>query len=294
MANDRPQRKLLVLLLLLLLLLHQTPGHAGQVLYSFRFHPVVGTRVHTISRSDISMRSVFRQGGTLDSVTVASERLESLTNWIEAASGGRFSAVLVYDSITVRTNSPGGRWLDVNPTEREEAVSRVVLTNRLEVLGAEFLYLPHLDASTAEVMRGVGAGVHVELPVNPVSVGEEWAVEFSYPMTFVSGFGNHEGVPTSGGLKTTAIARLDSVALRSSDTLAYITVVGQIVPSSEDGVFSMGGRIASTLVWSSGWRAYASAATKAVIVVQRLRGGEDTENVLRMRFDITTQTRVRT
>ncbi|MFC1640227.1 hypothetical protein ACFL3B_05650 [Gemmatimonadota bacterium] len=291
MVDDRASK---ILLLVLLLFLQRPNGVFGQAEYSFRFHAAVGDRVHTISRSDIFMRAVRGYGSALDSVTVESERMESLTSWVEATSGGRFSALLVYDSIMARTRSRGGRWLDITPTVREGAISRVVLTNRFEVLGAEFVDVPHLDASVAEVMRGVGAGVHLELPENPVSVGQAWSVDLTYPLTVLSGLGRDEGVPISGGLETNAVAKLDSVVFRVSDTLAYMTVVGQFVPKSDDGIVFLSGNLASTLVWSSGWPAYASAATRAIVVVQRRRSRSDPVNVLRVRFDIFTQTRVRT
>ena len=290
MLENAGRKALWVLLLILL----QPQGIVAQDKYSFRFHAAVGTSVHTISRSDILMHAVRGNGGTLDSVTVESQRSESLTRWVEASSSGRFSAILVYDSVRVRTSTTGGRWLDISPTEREEATSRVVLTDRMEVLGAEYLDSPHLDASVAEVMRGAGAGVHLELPANPVSVGEEWAVDPSFPLTVLSGLRRNEGVPISGGLVATATARLDSVVFRGSDTLAYIVVVGRFMPRLEDGNLTMSGSIASTLVWSSGWRAYASAATRAVVFVQTRRSRDDPETTLRMRFDILTQTRVQT
>jgi hypothetical protein len=291
MADDRLWK---ALPLILLCCLSRPHGLVGQGELSFSFHAAVGTRVHTISRSDVLMRAVSGSGGVLDSVKAESQRTESLTRWVEASGGGRFSAILVYDSVGIRTRTPGGRWLDIPPTEREDAMSRVVLTDRMEALGAEYVDSPHLNASVAEVMRGAGAGVHLELPTSPVAVGEEWAVDCSYPLTFLSGLRRNEGVPISGGLETTATARLDSVVLRSSDTLAYIVVVGRFAPRSEDGVVSMSGSIASTLVWSSGWRAYASAATRAVVFVQRRRSRDDPETLLRIRFDILTQTQVQT
>ncbi len=290
MLENAGRKALWVLLLILL----QPQGIVAQGKHSFRFHAAVGTRVHTISRSDILMHAVRGNGGALDSVTVESQRSESLTRWVEASSSGRFSAILVYDSVRARTSTTGGRWLDIPPTEREEAISRVVLTARMEVLGAEYLDSPHLDASIAEVMRGAAAGVHLELPANPVSVGEEWAVNPSFPLAVLSGLRRNEGVPISGGLVATATARLDSVVYRSSDTLAYIVVVGRFMPRSEDGNLSMSGSIASTLVWSSGWCAYASAATRAVVFVQKRRSRDDPDTTLRMRFDILTQTRVQT
>ena len=290
MANDRFQ---MTLLLVLLLGLSQPPGAFGQAQYTFRFHADVGTRVHTISRSEISMSVMHGNDSGLDTVTVEAERMESLTNRIEASTDGRFSALLVYDSVRARMRPVGGRWQDIAPTERELARSRVVLTDRFEALEAEFVDVPHLNASVAEVMRGVGGGVHLELPEKPVSVGESWGVDLVYPLTFISALGRDEGVSVSGGLESTATARLDSVVFRSSDTLAYITVLGRFVPKSADGLVSMSGSLASTLVWSSGWHAYASAATRAVVVVQIQRDPNEPTTTSRLRFDITTQTRVR-
>ena len=43
-------------------------------------------------------------------------------------------------------------------------------------------------------------GVHLALPEIPVSVGETWSVDLTYPLTLFSGLGRDEGVPISGGL----------------------------------------------------------------------------------------------
>lgn len=290
MLENAGRRALWALLLILL----QPRVIVAQDEYSFRFQAAVGTNLHTISRAEVSMRALLSGGVVVDSMVAESQRFESLTRWVDATDGGRFTAVLVYDSVGIRAKTPGGRWLDIYPAEHELGISRVVLTDRLEVLGAEYIDLPHLDASVSEVMRGAAAGVHLELPPRSVSVGEEWTVDLSLPLTLLSGLSHIEGVPVSGELETTAAARLDSVVFRNSDTLAYVVVMGRFTPRSADGIASMGGSVASTLVWSSGWRAFATAATRAVVFVQRGAGRDDSGTMPRMRFDILIQTRVQT
>ncbi len=228
-----------------------------------------------------------------DTVTVEASRMESLTYWVEASHEGVFSVSVVYDSVRARRRPVGGNWRDLEPGERETADSRVVLTNRLEVSAVEFVDAPHLNASVAEVLRGVGGGVLLVFPENSISVGETWSVDFEYPLTMLSDVGRDEGVPSSQSIETSGTARLDSVVSRSNDTLAYITVAGRSNPSSSSGGVVLSGSLASTLVWSYGWQAFASVATRAVIVALVPSDQNEPETASKVRFDITTQIQVR-
>jgi hypothetical protein len=161
------------------------------------------------------------------------------------------------------------------------------------VLAPEFIDVPHLNATVSEVMRGASAGIHCELPERPTSVGDSWNVDLAYALTPLSALARDENVPLVGELRSRAVAKLDSVVINRVDTLAYIFLNGRFEEESTDSIISVSGDFVSTLIWSFGWQAYASAATNAEITVVYDTDGYERASPSSLRFEIITQTQVR-
>ena len=139
-----------------------------------RFDPRVATRVQTVARSDIKLDILESPEG---SRRAAASRLESVTRFVDDADRGLYSIVLQYDSVRSRVEKYGSLWADREAEARELESVRAVVDGRLNVVGAEFERSLHLDGTEAEMVRGLGGGVHLRLPEEDVSAGTRWMTE---------------------------------------------------------------------------------------------------------------------
>ena len=264
-----------------------------------QYAPVIPARISLVSRSEITM-IVMPTGQALpDTLTIEATRLEGATQFVDAAASGRYSIVLQYDSVRARMRPRGGLWQDLEVEEYEIATVRAVLNERLEVLQAEFLNSPHLQASKADMVRGLIGGVLVTLPAGPVARGDPWMTEVAYPLAFLGSIAEEEGAPHHGELTAHATAQIDSLAQYGGDTLYYVTVRGSFVPAPFNSLLSgvpaavtVEGSFAAMLVWSSTWNAFISSAARAVLRmdIRDLQGGATGSQV---RFDVITRSQVR-
>ncbi len=270
----------------------------GQTAQEIRFDPATGSRVHTIWQTKILMSVVGAGLNPMDTVVVEATRLESVTRFVDAAGGGRYSVELQYDSVRARKRLRGGTWQDVEPSDLEVASVRALLDDRARVLDAEFVYLPHMRASRGEVMRGFVGGTYMHLPEDPVAADSEWSAVLRIPLTALASVGGPEGIPSAGELVAPVTARLDSTTIRQTDTLTYISLQGSIASTVGDGGglhagIAAGGSVAATLVWSSGWDAYVTGAVRGLVAFTRVQHRESELAVPELRFDMITQFHVR-
>ncbi len=91
---------------------------------------------------------------------------------------------------------------------------------------------------------------------------------------------------------------IDSVITRTHDTLAYLAVWGAFAPSTltlADGTaLEVNGGLTSAVVWSTGWRAYVSAATRIEVHIAEAGGqqaGERAADVVTLETTIREQVR---
>jgi hypothetical protein len=271
----------------------------AQVSYSLRYAPRAPIRIHTISRSDILM-TVTQEPGGGDPLSVEASRLEGMTQFFDAQAGDRYLVELHYDSLRARLRPVGGTWRDVTAEAGELGVVRAVLTDRLEVLEAEFVDMPHLQATNGQMARCLGGGHLLTLPEIPIAVGASWAADLSYPLNAFAAIGREDGVPAGGELRSEATATLDSVVTRPADTLYYVTARGNfmsaVLPASAGGEsvsVTAGGSLAAMMVWSSAWSAFVSGATRAVILMDIRSDPTEGNAVTHVRFDVTTLSQVR-
>jgi len=268
--------------------------------HSLQYAPKVPARINLISRSEITMTVMPTGGGLPDTLTIEAARLESATQFADAAANGRFSIVLQYDSARTRMRPRGGLWQPLEVKENESAPVRTVLDERMQVLQAEFLDSPHLQASRAHMVRGLTGGVLVTLPPGPVTRGVPWMTEAAYPLSVLRSIGEEEGVPRLGELVARATAKIDSLVGRGADTLYYLTVTGSFLPAQFESLLSdvpavttASGSFASMLVWSSSWSAFLSGASRVVLWMD-VRGVPDAGAASsRVRFDVITRSQVR-
>jgi len=237
--------------------------------------------------------------GLADTLIVEALRLESMTQYVDAGDAGRYLVELHYDSLRSRMRPVGGAWRELRASEKEAAVVRILLDQQMRVLEAEFVDSPHLQASRAHKTRGLIGGITPTLPEEPLTIGVPWSTEVAFPLSPLGRVGQEEGVPADGELRSLAQAVLDSAVIRGRETLFYMTIRGSFVPAeftSTDGdqatVVSVGGSVASMMIWSSTRNAIVSSATRAVVEMDI--GDPGTPNSgSHVRFDVTTYTQVR-
>ncbi|MEJ2239715.1 MAG: hypothetical protein P8X82_15575 [Gemmatimonadales bacterium] len=271
----------------------------AQVGYSLSYAPRGPARVHTIMRSDILM-TVTHDPGPPEPLSVEATRLEGMTQFFDSEASGRYLVELHYDSLRARLRPIGGTWRDLEAAEGDLGVVRAVVSGKLDVIEAEFVNKPHLQEPKAHMARALGGGHVLTLPEEPQEVGDSWITDLSYPLNAFAEVGRDDGTPDRGELRSQAVAMLDSVVNRSTDTLYYITVRGKFIPagftSSVGGdvvSVSGGGSLAAMMVWSSAWSAFVSGATRAVIMMDVRSDSADERVVTHIRLDVTTRSQVR-
>jgi hypothetical protein len=273
--------------------------YVGQSTLSLRFDPTTATRVNTISSSDLTLQIVeFADNGS-DTSVVRGTRLESATRFVDAVDGYRYSVYLQYDSVRTRIRSGESPWRELQATDRDLASVRAVLDDKLRVMNAEFVDLPHLDAPRSELARGLAGVLLLALPDGEISVGGTFEVEPNVSARVFMGLGNDYGVGPGEDLMFRGSASLDSQMVRMRDTLTYLTIGTQMqrrrfgTPSDQESSYAEGwGSLAASLVWSSSWDAYVLGAVR-VVADMEVRRRSDRSLLSRVRFDVTTRFQVR-
>jgi len=271
----------------------------AQVAYTLRYAPRMATRIHTITRSDMLM-TVTHEPGPGVPLTVEATRLEGMTQFSDSQAGTRNLVELHYDSLRARLRPVGGTWRDLAAAEEDLGVVRAVVSDKLDIIEAEFVNKPHIQETKGHMGRALGAGQVLTLPEVPQRVGASWTADLLYPLNAFAQVGREDGTPSKGELQSRVMAMLDSVIDRSADTLFFITVRGKFMPasftSSVDGEsvsVTAGGSLAGTMVWSSAWSTFVSGATRAVIAMDVRSDISDETDVAHIRFDVTTRSQVR-
>jgi len=133
-----------------------------------------------------------------------------------------------------------------------------------------------------------------------VAESESWTTDLAYPLALPGLVAADEGVPSAGVLYTEGTATLDSVQLRASDTLAFISTRGRFAPAvvgpaapGGTGSVTASGSLGAALVWSTRMQTFVSTATRAVLAFTVRRDPRDASEETRLRLDVSTETRVR-
>jgi hypothetical protein len=190
-------------------------------------------------------------------------RLGSIREQVLADLDGREVVHLAFDSLLFRTRDAQGPW-------RESAAAVVPSWGQFEVdarLGVTWL---GGDSTEASLLRHLLAGFPgLLLPERPAWPGRTWGQEFDVPPTDVT-----IGATTdTDGIQLPAVVgvTVDSIVQRSRDTLVFLALDGEVVPSrvrgGDSGEVSHRGTIAGTLVWSTGWSRFVSGAMRTTLVV---------------------------
>ena len=176
---------------------------------------------------------------------------------------------LSYDSVRTRVRDGNGKWREFIVHGVDSAWVQITLDEQHRVQ----------NRTSGAPLRGVTPLVDIvtglpqmTLPRHPLVVGFEWRTETVTPL----GSGTVSAGTIQPTFRTRAVLRLDSVQVRDSDTLGFLTVRGTVGP----GAFvrttgprrirlEVSGDVVGSFVWSTGWRAFVSGANRTRLSVFR-------------------------
>lgn len=266
-----------------------------QAPFTFEFNPGAGTSVRLIIESQGEMVLVGVPD-LPDSSVAQLFSLGSITRRATPIGGGNFDLNVRYDSLRTRYRLSGGTWREgqLASDSAFEATFTADRHMRLSVpTSAE-------DLASVDRMRSGTGAPHFVLPADPVDVGGPWRSEITLP--FAAQIPGDSAALVTATLTGPAVGILDSLVVRGADTLAYLSVRGQFLPTTVTSTLELGGGPATaelwgefvgSLIWSTGWSAFVSVVLTAR-VNQRFEAamGSGVEDA-RITAIVTTRVRVR-
>lgn len=206
--------------------------------------------------------------GTVRNREVA--RLGQVREQVLGTIEGRRVLHLSVDSLVVRSRTGNEPWREAASTEHPW----------VQFQAGERLDLQYQSGTEAEVplLQYLVSGFPgVLLPERPVWPGRSWRQVVEVP---AAGMMLGAGPDDMATLSLSLDFVVDSVVARSQDTLAYLRIGGDAAPSRvRDGsgrVVEYRGSVTGSLVWSSGWSRFVTAATRAAVTVQVSEPGGST------------------
>jgi hypothetical protein len=244
------------------------PQTAAAQPVSLRYRATVGEQIDRLFQAHV--RVTTTADGTEQTREVA--RLGAMREQALFSQDDRYVLHLSYDSLVVRQRDAGGPWTE----------SRVVLNDSLWVqLAVDPLMRVRHRVGRAEWSEGpllqhLGTGFSgLVLPDAPVRPGTGWQLDLALPAV-VATAGVAPG-PAVTSLPVRARMTVDSVVVRARDTLAFISLEGTVTPSRVRGAEGVTvhyeGDAQASLVWSTGWGTFVSAATRTILAVLVERDG---------------------
>jgi hypothetical protein len=273
-------------------------GLAAQQPVTIQWAPRLGAVVRTVtsSRGTMVFHELNEAGQTIgDSVAGEMTSISGITHRIVDQRPGDVVVEVRYDSLRTRAHLLGQEWKDDLLSGTGETAQRVAMDPRLRPLQG-------VDGGlTADPVSdgGIASWHGVELPDHPVVPGETWTVTTVYRLP--SQLSGLLDIVIRDSMIATATVRLDSVAVRPADSLMYLTVQQTlpsvtlpVVDAGDSGTVELVGAQAASLVWSTGWQAFVSAASQARVVGQLRSGKPDAApRLARINWAISTRLQVR-
>ncbi len=178
---------------------------------------------------------------------------------------------LAYESVTTRSRGSDGRWREFEVPGADSAWVQVTMDEQMRVQQSNYgQRLPGVT-SLQRILTGIP---DLELPGDPLEAGDRWS---SPTITSaVPGLRNETVPPTVNG---TAQLVLDSIVIRSRDTLGYVTVTGRFpaatfVDELGPGRVVLSGDLAGNLIWSTSWNGFVSGVSRTRMTMVREKGQE--------------------
>jgi hypothetical protein len=244
-----------------------------------RYRPRTGTVVHTVGWNELTVtigQSRPDEFGA-ESLTVEVTELESLTGVVRGPRDGGFVVEVTFDSVRVRIRE-GGLWKTV-PDSATGPVTGYLAVDSLHRAGALALAnQSDVRLPGARRLRSLARRLALALPVEPVMRHANWTTDVVFPVNTPDFLSEWITAPALD-LRGFATVAVDSVVTVLSDTLAYLRFDGVLAPPDANYGLEAALRLrdldatfAGTYIWSTGWNAYVSGATRLLMNLTLLRG----------------------
>ncbi len=260
------------------------PALYAQQQVLLRHRPGFDKRMHVLFQS---VARVERVGGTVLEVA----DLGAFSGTSLAGREGALVWHLVYDSLRVRTRDSGGTWREFRVPDAASSWAQVHLDERMRVVNVEQRSPSVGLTDPVGVLTGAPGLV---LPAATLRLGDVRSSEMRGSLT--GGLSAWKDLPELPTLSLAVEMTVDSLIVRSVDTLTYISLSGQVVPVSmvrvtgdDPGRFNLSGDVSASLVWSSGWSLFVSGATRVRVRLERAGEGEGHADVATMNVVKTTR-----
>ncbi len=273
--------------------------HAQQSIL-LRYHPRAYTPVQTLTRSAIMVTILEGTGEAVDpdSITMEASSLESITRRLREVRDTQYVVDVSIDSTRARRRPIAGVWRDIS--DRGMRSARLVLDDRMRITEVEVTSTDTVATADSK-FRGLAGGLELVFPEGPVAAGESWAADLVLPLKGLEGLDAETGFSGSAELIARSTVTVDSIIARAADMLVYLQVRGNFLPTAlteapevVDAVVNISGGFAGTLIWSTGWNAYVSGASRALVtLVTQIGVGELASAATTIRVDVTEQFQIR-
>lgn len=259
------------------------------------FAPRPGALIHMITETH---GTVLLDGLTAvpDGSGFETDRRVNVTERVLERRPGGWAVDVTVDSVRLQRRPTDGKWKVETDSLHDGTRARATVNDRFGIVGLE-----SSGPNDAEVLRALGgsvAGVGFAFPAEAVPVGTSFPTgsRFAYIAEL-----NAPGLPpVRETLVGSLTLTLDSVVVSGSDSLAYFGFHGTFDPRSEGSQgeaeemsATYGGAFAGVLVWSVGWNAFVSAASRIRANGKIHAEGPDGAQDVTARWDVVTRHRVR-
>ncbi len=289
--------------LLTLTLLGVPTGIPAQDSIRLRFAPVFDVQIHRVFQTHTRM-TAHVSGGTSGAAGIRvteTANVGGITQTALRGPGGQPVVHVAFDSLRTLMRNESEPWREYGLSGTDTPWIQVRLDEQMRVLE---MHASSDRPGAGMLVRSLTGVPTLLLPDRWVQAGDMWTVVLNVPLRESMGPGPIGAVAGAGAGAPTAIltsqARvvIDSVITRTHDTLAYLAVWGAFAPSTltlADGTaLEVNGGLTSADVWSTGWRAYVSAATRIEVHIAEAGGqqaGERAADVVTLETTIREQVR---
>lgn len=251
----------------------------GQDDLLLRYRPRTGMAVRTVAWNTLTLTiGQSRQDAFgAESLTVEVTELESLSEVVRDRRGDAYVVEVTFDSARVRMRE-GEVWRTRSDTAAGPVTGYLVLDSLYRPGALTLATAADVRLPNARRLRSLAYRLALALPQEPVRRTTNWTTDVAFPVNIPEVLTDAVSTPALD-LRGFATVAVDSIVPVQGDTLTYLRFDGVLAPPEPSRgveaalrVQSLEAAFAGSYVWSTGWSAYVSGATRLLMNFTLLRG----------------------